>query len=285
MKVAIVADSASNIYYEDIDLTGIYRLPLQITDGERVYLEGENTSNEEIYDLVAQHHVLKTSLPPLGRIESLFAQLKDEGYDLIFAVPITEGLSSTIPAMVAAARHIDIAFDYIDCYATYAIQLNLVKAARIMFDKGFDVTKVKERLMASIKQSVTFVIPEDLMHLARGGRLTTLAARLAGVLKICPVLYLNEETGGKIDQFGKTRTMTRAFANVVEYYKQRGVGAGYKVYIAHVRNLMGAEKLKAMMMESLDNVEYFISELITTVGVHTGIGCVATQFIKEVNVD
>ena len=51
----------------------------------------------------------------------------------------------------------------------------------------------------------TIVIPRDLKSLARGGRLTPLAAKLLKLLRIVPILHLGRSTGGRIDVYDKTR--------------------------------------------------------------------------------
>ncbi len=50
----------------------------------------------------------------------------------------------------------------------------------------------------------------NLEHLKRGGRITPAVARLAGLLKIVPVMELNYELGGKIDSLAKVRTLKKA---------------------------------------------------------------------------
>lgn len=285
MRIAVVTDSASNIVKEKVEMPGLYWLPLQISDGDKVYLETETATVDDIYNLVNKGRMLKTSLPPLGRIEELFEQLKKEGYDLIFAVPICHGLSSTADAMISAAQQVDIPFDYIDTYSTACLELQSAIAARKMFDAGKSVADVKAALMDSVYNSCTYIIPNDLKHLSRGGRLSPLAATLGGLLKIKPVLFLDSSTGGKIDPLSKPRTMAKAMSEVVDLFVQKGVGKGYKVCIAHVWNPEGAKKMLEMMEEKLKGAEIYITDLISTVGVHTGIGCVATQYVKLVEVE
>jgi len=285
MKIAVVTDSASNIANENISMSGIYWVPLQIADGNDVYLESETASVADIVGLLKQKKVLMTSLPPLGRIEELFMRLKQEGYDMIFAVCVTKGLSSTIDAMITAAQQIDIPMEFIDCYSTACLQLHLAVSARIMFDAGKSVEEVKKALQKSIDDSCTYIIADDMKHLARSGRLSPVSATFAGLLKIKPILYLDQSTEGKIVAISKTRTMAKAMAELVNLYVEKGVGEGYRVYVAHVDNLEGAKLMYRLLKEKLENVEICIIDLISTISVHTGIGCVASQYIKLVDTE
>lgn len=283
MKVAVVTDSGSNIYHEKIEIEGLYKVPLQVIDGEKGYREGIEITIDETYEMIAQGKMLKTSLPLVGDIVDLFTQLKAKGYDLIFGVPITTGLSSTIPAMVTAAQQVGIDFEYFDCYTTALVELECALGARTLFDQGASVELVKQRLQEAIDHSVTFVLPTDLMHLSRGGRLSPTAAKIAGLLKINPVLYLNESTKGKIENYQITRTMKKAQKVALEYFKEKGVGKGYRICVTHVRAEEEGKRFLAMVNESFPMAQAYLVDLISVVGVHTGIGCVATQFVKKVD--
>ena len=60
--------------------------------------------------------VLKTSLPSLGKIQDCFEELKNEGYDTIFAVPICRGLSGTLVSMEMFANVFEMIFVCVDCF-------------------------------------------------------------------------------------------------------------------------------------------------------------------------
>ncbi len=284
MRVAVITDSGSNIYHQNVKMEGLYALPLQIIDGDTVYLEGENITIDETYDLIAQGKLLKTSLPPVGRIEALFEQLKEEGIDLIFGVMISSGLSSTLSAMHTAAERFEIPFDYVDCFATASNQLHLAISARILFDRQTPVEKVKQLLEASIEDSVTFVIPDDLQHLARGGRITPMAAKLGGFLNIKPILKVAKDTGGKNDAFEKVRTMRKAWDVIVKYFKEHNVDENCLICVAHVKSPEKGRELYELMKKEFPTTEIFLTDLISTVGVHTGLNCVALQYIRKVPV-
>lgn len=284
MKVAVVTDSGSNIYHQNIKMDGLYALPLQIIDGEQAYLEGETISIDDTYELIAQGKLLKTSLPPIGRIEELFEQLKEENVDLIFGVMISSGLSSALSAMHTAAERFEMNFEYVDCFATASNQLHLAISARKLFDNNTPVEEVKRLLEAAVDDSVTFVIPDDLNHLARGGRITPMAAKLGGYLNIKPILKVAKDTGGKNDAYGKVRTMRKAYDVVIDYFKEHNVDENCLICVAHVRNKERGQKLFELMKENFPTSEIFLTDLISTVGVHTGLNCVGLQYIRKVPV-
>jgi DegV family protein with EDD domain len=285
MKIAVVTDSGSNIYHQDIKMEGLFAVPLQIIDKDKVYLEGQTITIDQTYRLIYDGKLLKTSLPPVHLIDELFKKIKSEEYDLIFAVPISSGLSNTISAMSISANRIGMPFEFIDCFATASNQLHLAISARKLFNLEYSVEEVKRRLQKSIEDSVTFVIPNDMKHLARGGRITPMAASFAGLLDIKPILKVSIDTGGKNDAFEKVRTMSKAWDIVIDYFKSHHVDENCLICVAHVWEAEKGRQFYQRVQENFPNTEMFFTDLISTVGVHTGLGCCAIQYIRKVELD
>lgn len=284
MRVAVVSDSGSGMTLEQGKDTGIYVLPLQISVNGKAEFEGETIFVDEVYELVARGEDVKTSMPSLGRIEALFNELKDN-YDHILAIPICRGLSGTIDAMEMVAKEVGIPFDYVDCHTTFSNQLYLAQAARTLLDDGKSVEEVKERLLASVQDSITMIIPNDLMHLAKSGRITSAVAILGGLLKIKPILYLNKNTEGKIDSYAKIRTMHKAMETCVELLKKKELNEDYLLTVGHVADNELGNYFYTMIRNEFPKNEVLYHQIASVVGVHTGVGCVGLQYIKRVNMD
>lgn len=282
MKIAVVTDSSSDIYEAQEQIQGIYKLPLQVSCEEEIYLEGETITKQKAFDMMAEGAIFQTSLPPVGRIEELFESLKAEGYDMIFGVNISTGLSSTTSAMQGAAQTVGIKYDYFDAFTSGELLLTYAKAARELFDNGFSVEDVQSRLAEARDHSATFIVPDNLKHLMRSGRMSQTASILGGLLQIKPVLYLGQDTGGKIEAEAKPRTMRKALNVVLDKYLEAGLDEDCIVYVVHVRNEEYANQLKDMIVERVQNVEIYVKELVTAVAIHVGLGAVATQYTRKI---
>ena len=210
MKTAFVTDSGTGESMEVLSREGIYSVPLQISCGEQSYSDSVDITIDEVYERMREGAMLSTSLPSVGKIEELFEQLKAEGYERIFAVPICSGLSGTVHAMEMVAKQQGLVFDYVDCHVTAVVQGYLIRLAKRLMERGKSVEEVKHACEEVVHTTDTLLLPDDLQHLKRGGRLTPLAATLGGLLKIKPILQINEHTKGKIDVAGKVRTMSKA---------------------------------------------------------------------------
>jgi len=279
MKIAVVTDSSSTIY-DETEVEGVFKVPCVISDDRDSFLEGLECTTDQIYTMVNQGRMFASSLPPIGLIEELFTRLKAEGYEMIFAVPIGSGLSSSGEAMRTGAATVGIDFDMFDCYSTAKVELELAYAARRLFDEGLSVAEVKEKLEDASTNCGTYVMPIDFKHLLKSGRLTRGGAALAGLLKIRPILYVGWRSKGRLDKLVNTRTFSKMCNELAEIFRKAGVGKGYKIWIYHVWNPSEAKKVVDTLKEKISDAEIMMDNLITTVGIHTGIGALAAQFLK-----
>ena len=279
MKVAVVTDSACGMSHLKIKMDGLYMIPLQITDGENNYLEGENITNDQCYQMMFMGKHMKSSQPSYGRIQEVFTQLKEE-YDHIYAVPLGKGLSSALNTMELVAREVDVPFTGMDCYSMANIELVCAVTARRLFDQGKSVEEVDRILKDMAEHSITLIMAEDLKLFAKNGRTTALAATIGGFLNIKPVLVIKKETEGRIDILEKLRTIHKAFHFIVEEFERFGVDESYEFCIGHAWSKEYAELLESMIRERFPNNKLYVTDLICSGGVNAGLGCVATQAIR-----
>lgn len=282
MKIAIITDSGSGLTKTQANDLGIYYLPLQILVKDQMYLDGENITLDEVYKLLEKGEMPTTSMPPVGMMEEVFEQIKKDGFDEVIAIPLSSGLSSTSSVMEVTAKELNLSLHIVETYTTCEIQKYLVTCAKILVDQGFDVNEIITRLNDSIKESGSFVVPNDLQHLKRGGRLTPLAAALGGMLKIKPVLQLNAKTGGKIDVYDKVRTLSKALKTTVTTVSENNLDSGYKLIVLQSKAQEDAERVKELLKTSFPNTDVVIGNIGPVISVHTGLGCITIQYIKKV---
>jgi DegV family protein with EDD domain len=280
MKVAVVTDSACGMSHLNIKMDGLYMLPLQITDGENNYFEGENITNDQCYQMMFMGKHMKSSQPSFGRIQELFTELKKE-YDHIYAVPLGKGLSSTLNTMELVAKEVDVPFTGMDCYSMANIELVCAVTARQLFDQGKSVEEVDKIIRDMAEHSITLIMAEDLKLFAKNGRTTALAATIGGFLNIKPVLVIRKETEGRIDILEKLRTIHKAFHFIVDEFEKFGVNEDYEFCIGHAWSKENAELLESMVRERFPDSKLYVTDLICSGGVNAGLGCVATQAIRK----
>lgn len=281
MKVAFVTDSGTGIQPSQMKEEGIYSLPLQIECEGVSYDEYETIPYSKVIENLHEQKLMKTSLPKLGKIEDTFEEIKAAGYDTVFCVPICKGLSGTLDAMEMIANQVGLKFYGVDCYVTAVVQRRMIEIAKEMFETGKTMEEIIERLDKIADSCETVLLCDDLQHMKRGGRLTPMAATLGGLLKIKPVLHINKETQGKVDVMDKVRTMSKAQDKVIQHLLDLGVNKDYTLIVAHVDVLEEAKKYAAKIEAKIQDGKVEIIDLVSAVGIHTGLGCLAVQAFNE----
>lgn len=282
MKIAVLTDSGTGLSQKEAHELGLYFLPLQVLHKDTQYLDGISINLRQVYDFLHAEEDLTTSMPPMALIEKSIEHMKADGCDTIICVPITAGLSSTASVVSAAAQAADMKLFMVDCFTTCNIQKYLAISAKKLVDQGLDAEEIVDRLNDAIACSNTLIIPDDLQHLKRGGRLTPVAAALGGLLKIKPILQLNEKSQGKIDVFDKVRTMSKAQQRAIDTFVAEHVGEEYLLTCLHTDAQEVGNDLKNKLEETLPGRDLTFGYIGAVISVHTGIGCVGIQYIKPV---
>lgn len=282
MKIAVVTDSGSGLTKKEALEKGIYCLPLQIIINDDMFLDGVDISVEEIYDSLRAGAMPTTSMPPMGLMEELFHELKKQGYDEVIAIPLTAGLSSTASVLEACAKRNEFKVHMVESYSTCNIEAYLATSAKTLVDQGLDAEEIVTRLKESIDSSNTLIVPDDLQHLKRGGRLTPLAAALGGLLKIKPLLQLNKTSDGKVDVFDKVRTMSKAQQKAIDTFVKDSINDGYMLTVLHSGAPIEGQKCKELMEDTFPGFDLTYGLIGAVISAHTGLGCVGIQYIKKV---
>ncbi len=281
MKVAFVTDTGTGYTPEYWKEKGIYCVPLQLECEGVSYDEYVTISYAEVIQKLHEKKLFKTSLPKLGLIQDCFEEIKAKGYDTIFAVPICKGLSGCLDAMEMISKQLDLQFYGIDCYVTARVQASSIVKAKKMYEEGFAMDEIIKEVQKIADSAETVLLFEDLNHMVRGGRLTPGAALLAGMFKIVPVCHICKSTNGRVDVLDKVRTMKKAQYRVIEHVMKVGADASYTFIVAHVDALEAAKEYGARIEEKIPGAKVEIIDLVSAVGIHTGLGCLALQVYKE----
>ncbi len=281
MKVAFVTDTGTGMHPDYWKEKGIYCLSLQITCDGKSEDEYTQISYAEVIQKLHEKKILKTSLPSLGKIQDCFEELKEQGYDTIFAVPICKGLSGTLDSMEMIANQLEMQFIGVDCYCTAVEEGHMITLAKEMYDQGRPMNEIVAKLQDVADSCETVLLCDDLDHMKRGGRLTPMAATLGGLLKIKPILHIGKSTEGRVDVLDKVRTMSRAQDRVIRHLLDLKMDSSYTYIVAHVDALEGATKYAKRIEEQIEGAKVQIIDLVSAVGIHTGLGCLALQVFKK----
>ena len=274
----IIADTPTLYSPEEGNALGLTIIPsCTIIDG-KVYKDFEDIDTEAFLKKIAEGAVPTTSQPAIGDILKVFEESDEE----ILFLPIGDGLSGTYQNAVGAKNCLD-ENEHIHILDTKTLagpQRYLVQKALELREKGFKIEKIKEELMQRIETSVSFVIPEDFEFLKRSGRLTPIAAKIATMIKIVPVLTQTEDKK-RITLFTVKRSKRKALDALIGHLKELGVNEEYYVTVSHAGVLEEAKSVIAKLKEHFAETAMEIFQLPPTLVTHGGPGCVVIQAIHK----
>lgn len=285
MKIAVLTDSGSGLTKEEADQSGLFLLPLQVTIDENNYKDGYGINSSQVAEFIQNGEFPKTSGPSVNDIDDIFNQMLEKGYDTVISIPLSSGLSSTHLTIEMVAREKNIPIYTIETYTTCLLQKYITFSALKLIKKGLSIEEIIDTLNNAISKSYSLIIPSDMEHLKRGGRLTPLAASMANLLKILPILKLGPDTNGKIDVLKKVRTEKKAIQVCSEYLCEfmKEEKENYKIFLMYSNdndkaNVL-AEHLNTDEFDYTIEIEPFSSVILSHVGLH----CLGMSIIKEIN--
>ena len=284
MNIKVVVDSGSGLSQKQAQELGMDYLPLQVTVGNKTYMDGVDLTIAQLYEFIEQEVPVQTSQPALGYIEDLLDSYTENGITDILLITLSSGLSGTNATMQAACQRHNIQVHTLDIFTTLAVEMYCAKAAQDLVEQGLAVDEIIRRIQASVEDSKGYLIAEDLNYLSKGGRLTPMAAKLGGLLKIKPILEVSKDTEGKVDVFDKVRTTNKAIkkavftiADQIEHCEE------YNFFVldsnAKTSSLIALEDMKVTLGEGIDVQSQSICSVIAS---HTGLGAIGIQYIRKI---
>ena len=281
--IKIVADSTCDLSKELIEKYEIQVAPLHIVLGEKEYKDGEEITPDEIYAWAEENEdTPKTSAIGFEDVMKVMKPLVDTQDEMI-VFTISGKMSTTVNVfrMVAEELEVEDRVSIIDsANLSTGAGLMVIKAAT-MLQEGKDrneICKTVEAMKEKIKAS--FVV-DTLTYLHRGGRCSSVAALVGGVLKLHPRIVVSE---GAMSADKKYRgKMEKVILDYVTDMKETMLEADKeRVFLTHSGcNQEMIDKVYSYLKE----LNYFEEILITRAGgvisSHCGPGTLGVLYVGK----
>jgi len=274
--IRIITDTSTLYSPEEGKKLGFDVNALAVSAAGKNYIEFVNMGHEEFVKIVRAGNVPQSSQPPVGGVIENYEKYPE---DDIINICMADGLSGTYQSALGAkeglpnASRIHVVNSATLCGPhRYMLQETLknVKA-------GLSLEEVLEKLDYQIKHTRSFLLPQDFDFLRRGGRLTPLAAKALGLLKIQPIMTQTDD-GRRLESFGMGRTFMGAIKNLVNEFGKLDGNENYRVYISHADVLDQAQKAKEAFLKKFPNLQVDILDLSPAFITQGGPSCVAVQW-------
>ena len=245
-KTALLCDSSADVTEEEAKELGIHVLRMPVIIEGKEYLEGVSVFDSDILEALRAQKKITTTQPSAGEIMRKWEELLQD-HDEVFYLPLSRALSGTCANAIRLAKEryegrVTVVDSTFVCYPV----IYMLKAAREMPEKGYTCAQIKEKI-ENEGELFAILIPENLNALKNGGRISPAAAALAGMLKIHPLLKV--ENGG-IDVQDKVRTAAKAYRVGIDCVLKDVDPEDYDWMIIHADNPKVCDQLQSLLEEA-----------------------------------
>ncbi len=248
----------------------------------------ESLSQREMFSRMLDGASARTSQVSAGEYEQHFERFLSQGLDVVH-VTLSSGISATYnSACVArdmlAERYPDNHVYVVDSLAASAGFGLLVDRMADLRDEGMGAAELAAWADEHKREVQHWFFSTDLTFFIRGGRISKAAGMAAGVLRICPLMWVAPD--GSLEVKEKIRTKAKTIARDVDVMERLAAGGrdyDGKVFISHADCIDDAREVARRVEERFPNIDgpVRIYEIGATIGVHTGPGTVALFYWGE----
>jgi len=281
-KIAILADSGTDVPPNFRKKYDIYWLPLLINYSDRQCLDGVDITPQEMHDRLPTE-IPKTSLPDRGMVIDILDRIKANGYEKVLAVTISSGLSGTYNMIrLTAEEYEGLEISVLDTKnISIGSGLIAIRAAQMVNDEGIDWNELLLRIKHEVPRSKVFFCVDTLKYLQKGGRIGLVSAMLGMSLSLKPIISCNAEgiyyTAGKA--IGRARSIQKVLDLAKEFAlkssrSELAVMNGY----AEEDGLATRKRAEAFIVNATVTVT---GQIGAALGVHTGPGLIGIGVLQR----
>ncbi len=278
--IRIITDSTSDIPIEQQELLNIDIVPLSVIFEGKMFTDGIDLKKEQFYEMLGK----STTLPTTSQVnpsefEPLFKRYINAG-DTVIGIFISSKLSGTYQSAVIAKETVgsDRIFIVDSKSATFGLALLVYEAMKLR-DNGISAEVIYNTLLLLSSQIRFFAVVNTLKYLKMGGRLSSSAAILGGVLHIKPLVSIID---GEVKSVAKERGQKAAFSWILEKLRSDEPDMQYPFVLGHSNAPELLEEFNTYITSSIKVNTPVICEIGCVIGTHSGPGCVGLAYIPKV---
>ena len=277
--IRIVTDTASDITMEQAEEMNIEVASLDIAFEDGPAPQRTQEDFRRFYERLKTCNKLPvTSRTPPEEYLKIFEQAKAAG-DEVLVITLSSGLSGTVDSARMAKQIVG--YDKIavvDSEQAILTQRMLVELAVQMRGDGYPLSEIVARIEEMRSRVVVCGVVGTLKYLQKGGRVPASLAMLGDLLRIKPVIILQDKI---LKQLGKVRGQAAGEELLYKQLEQDGLNRAYPVYIGYTSNRELGEKFMQQTRERYGLTNIRLYPIGGVIGTHCGTDCVALAYVKR----
>ncbi|MDD7796366.1 DegV family protein [Clostridium sp. 'White wine YQ'] len=281
MAVQIITDSTSYIDETLRTTLGINVVSLNVLFDDDNFKEVD-LKNDTFYEMMEKRGIPTSSQPSVEEIYSCMENIIKKG-DSILCVFLSSDMSGTYSTAhmvkeMILEKYVNAKIEIVDSRSN-SMQLGFaaIVAARAAKD-GQSLEEVKTIAIENTRRSRFLFIPDNFVYLKKGGRIGGASALIGNILKIIPILTVED---GKTSIANKIRTKRRAKLEMVDMFlndvNKFGLG---EVAIHHINCIDEAKDLALILKQNL-NIQVPICDIGPVIGLHVGPGAIGIAYYTK----
>ncbi|GAA0454869.1 DegV family protein [Alkalibacillus silvisoli] len=283
MSVKLIVDSGSDLPKDTLDKYDIDLVSLIVHLEGQDYFDRDTIDSQTVYDAMRNGAAPKTAQATPDTFYDIFKKYSDEGRPVIYLAFSSE-LSGTYQSATIAKQqledeHSDPEIYIIDTRAASMghglIAYHLAEA----IENGGSVQDILDTANFYVNHMVHIFTVDDLEYLKRGGRVSKAQAFVGGMLKIKPLLHVED---GKLIPLEKVRGSKKVVGRMVDLAGERGESLDEQtIAITHGDDEDTANMLAEKLKEAYNPKEIIIHQIGSAIGAHAGPGTIALFFLDD----
>ena len=283
----IITDSTVDLPRDLTTELSVEVVPLKFNiDGKEKYdyPYSENMNIKEFYDNLRNGKTSSTSQVNPNEFVEVFSKHLEDGKDILY-IAFSSGLSGTFASAKIASEELRNKYPernikIIDSLCASMGEGLVVYIAAKMKKEGKTIFELENWINNNKLSVCHWFTVDDLNHLKRGGRISSIGAFLGSMLHIKPILHV--DNSGLLKLVTKVRGRQRSLEFLADKIGELGLDIkNQTIFISHGDCPEDAEKLKDIIEKRFEVKEVKINTIGTVIGSHAGPGTVALFFIGE----